>query len=249
MGLFFLYNTDMQKYTAVILASRDIGEFDRLYILYTKEIGLVKAIGRGVRKQMAKLAGHLEPGTLSEVYIARSRGMGQITSAITIENFENIRKNFGKLDEMLKILGFFARGFAEEEKDEKIFDLLAEFLTRVELLPNSKSSTLILIIEAFWWKLFDALGHRPETIKCAECGGCLKEKSEKYFSAKKGGVICEKCSVGEKDVLKISSNQIKLLRVFLTNPLEKILKVKAGEAELDELSRIRHNFKNIIFSV
>jgi DNA repair protein RecO (recombination protein O) len=243
----------MQKYTAVILASRDIGEFDRLYILYTKEIGLVKAIGRGVRKQTAKLAGHLEPGTLSEVYIARSRGMGQITSAITIENFENIRKNFGKLDEMLKILGFFARGFAEEEKDEKIFNLLADFLDSLNLkvptLPQSspRAGEEVLVVEAFWWKLFSALGHCPETIKCAECGGCLKEKSEKYFSAKKGGVICEKCSVGEKDVLKISSNQIKLLRVFLVNPFGKILKVKVGNGELEKLGKIREDFRKYNF--
>ncbi len=92
--LIFCYAWDMQKYTAIILASRDVGEFDRLYIFYTREAGLLRAMGRGVRKQEAKLAGHLEPGTLSEVYIAnfslfreKFRGGGK--------GRENIRLAFG----------------------------------------------------------------------------------------------------------------------------------------------------------
>lgn len=230
----------MQKYTAIILSSHDVGEFDRLYILYTREIGIVKAMGRGVRKPAAKLAGHLEPGTLSEVYVARSRGMGQIASAITIENFESIRKNFESLAAVLKIFKFFARQFAEEEKDERIFDLLGGFLEEADSAEKADETDILL--EAFWWKLFDALGHRPETMKCAKCGAKLEEKGEKFFSAARGGVVCGKCFVEEEGLVKISSDQVKLLRIFLANPLEKILKVKVNGRELGKLGRIRGNF-------
>ena len=236
----------MQKYTAIILSSHDSGEFDRLYILYTKEIGVVKAMGRGVRKQTAKLAGHLEPGTLSEVYVARSRGMGQITGAIALDNFENIKNNFEKLSEVLKIFKFFTRHFSEEEKDERVFDLLKESLTRVELFDKS-STLVVIVVEAFWWKLFDALGNRPETMKCAKCEARLEEKGEKYFSASRGGIVCGKCFAGEQDPAKISSDQIKLLRIFLANPLEKILKVKVNEMELKGLGRIRKEFERYNF--
>jgi DNA repair protein RecO (recombination protein O) len=237
----------MQKYTAIILSSHDAGEFDRLYILYTKENGVVKAMGRGVRKQTAKLAGHLEPGTLSEVYVARARGMGQITGAIALDNFENIKNNFEKLAEVLKIFKFFTRHFSEEEKDEKVFDLLVDFLTRAGLLSEDKSPALVLLTEAFWWKLFDALGNRPETMKCAKCEARLEEKGEKYFSASRGGIVCGRCFAGEQDLAKISSDQIKLLRIFLANPLEKILKVKVDEMELKGLGRIRQDFERYNF--
>ena len=237
----------MQKYTAIILVSRDIGEYDRLYILYTREIGVVKAIGRGVRKQTAKLAGHLEPGTLSEVYVARSRGIGQITSAITIENFTNIRNDFEKLAEVLKIFKFFARHFAEEEKDEKVFDLLLEFLEIWEDSAGESLGRAKIIPEAFWWKLFDALGHRPETMKCAKCTAKLEETASKFFSTVRGGVVCEKCFSGESGLFKISADQIKLLRIFLVNPLAKIPKVKAEEVELNGLRRIRKEFDKYNF--
>ena len=235
----------MQKYTAIILSSHDSGEFDRLYILYTKEIGVVKAMGRGVRKQTAKLAGHLEPGTLSEVYVARARGMGQITGAIALDNFENIKNNFEKLAEVLKIFKFFTRHFSEEEKDEKVFELLSGFLEKADFADRAELADIL--IEAFWWKLFDALGNRPETMKCAKCEARLEEKGEKYFSSSRGGIVCGRCFAGEQDLAKISSDQIKLLRIFLANPLEKILKVKVEKTELRGLGNIRREFERYNF--
>jgi len=232
----------MQKYTAIILSSYDIGEFDRIYIFYTKESGLVKAIGRGVRKLSAKLAGHLEPGTLSEVYVAKARGMGQITSAIALDNFERVKRDFEKLSEALKIFKFFTRHFSEEEKDENIFDLLVDFLTRVGLSPD-----FFLLAESFWWKLFDALGNRPETMKCAKCGARLEENVKKYFSSSRGGIVCGSCFSEEIDLADISSDQIKLLRIFLANPLGKILKVKVSEGELKGLGRLRRGFERYNF--
>jgi DNA repair protein RecO (recombination protein O) len=235
----------MQKYTAIILSSHDVGEFDRLYILYTREIGIVKAIGRGVRKPAAKLAGHLEPGTLSEVYVARARGMGQIASAITIENFKNTKNSFEKIGEILKVFRFFTRHFSEEEKDEKTFDLLKEFLEEADFADRAELADIL--IEAFWWKLFDFLGHRPETMKCAKCESRLEEKGENFFSAVRGGVVCGKCFSGQQDLARISADQIKLLRIFLANPLGKILKVKIGDGELKGLGGIRREFEKYNF--
>ena len=235
----------MQKYTAIILSSHDVGEFDRLYVLYTKEIGVVKAMGRGVRKPAAKLAGHLEPGTLSEIYVAKARGMGNIASAIALDNFDNIKKDFEKLSEVLKIFRFFGRHFSEEEKDERIFELLGVFLEKAD--EAEKADEMDIVVEAFWWKFFDALGNRPETMKCAKCGARLEEKKEKFFSAARGGVVCGKCFAGEQFLAGISADQIKLLRIFLANPLEKILKVKIGGDELKRLAGIRREFEKYNF--
>lgn len=233
----------MQKYTSIILSSRDANEFDRIYFLYTKEAGLVRVIGRGVRKPAAKLTGHLEPGTLSEVYVARSRGMGQITSAITLENFENIKKDFEKLIETLKIFKFFTKSFSEGEKDERIFELLRDFLNLTNKMKNTQN--LALGTEAFWWKFFELLGHKPEAIKCTRCQKKLNLNAKKSFSSKSGGVLCDPCAVS--DSFPISNNQIKLLRLFLSNPLASLLKVKVSSRDLSGLEKIRKNYQKYYF--
>ena len=234
----------MQKYTAIILASRDANEVNRLYIIYTLEQGLVKAVAKGVRKPAAKLAGHLEPGTLTEIYVARSRGMGQITGAITLENFENIKKDFEKLTEALKIFLFFLKNFSEGVGDKKVFDLLHDFLGTLNF---ASAECLRIIVESFWWKLFDILGNRPEVMKCVACKEKLAEKSKKFFSIEKGGIICSGCGPNFKELISICDNQIKLLRIFWGNSLEKTAKVKVSGAELAKLAKIREIYARYHF--
>jgi len=230
----------MQKYTAIILASCDVNEVNRLYLMYTLEQGLVKAVAKGARKPTAKLAGHLEPGTLSEVYIARSRGMGQIAGAITLESFDKIKKDFEKLAEVLKIFRFFLKNFSEEEKDERIFNLVRDFLSLINQAEIARS--MPLATEAFWWKLFDLTGYRPEVMKCVSCGEKLRANSEKYFHVEKGGAICSKCCSNFPVLMPISDNQIKLLRIFWGNELEKTARVKVSVIELKKLGKIRETY-------
>ena len=244
LRFFFGYNTAMQKYIAIILSHTSANEFNRIYSMYTMEAGLVRAAGKGVRKANAKLAGHLEPATLSEVYVARSKGMGQITGAIALENFENIKNDFRKLSEVLKIFRFFLKNFSEGEKDKGIFALLEDFLSSFAKASEDKER---ILVEAFWWKLFDALGNRPEVIKCISCKAKLAEGSRKFFKIEKGGIICQKCASNFRDAPLVGDNQIKLLRIFWGNSLEKTAKVKISGHEVEKLAKIREVYAGYHF--
>jgi DNA repair protein RecO (recombination protein O) len=240
----------MQKYTAIILFSRDMREYDRMYAMYTLESGLVTAVAKGARKPAARLAGHLEPGTLSEVYVAKSRGKGQITGAITLSGFEKIKRDLDKLQEVLEIFRFIGRIFSEGEKDEKIFLLVKNFLEIIdsdsERLERSALGYRIAVV-SFWWKIFDLLGHRPEVMRCIICGSSLRGREEINFSAEKGGAVCESCSARGRNLISVSESQIKLLRAIFTNSLDKIIKIKLPENEVAGAKRLadifrRHNF-------
>jgi len=236
----------MQKYTAIILASRDANEFDRIYTLYTLEQGLVRAVAKGARKPTAKLAAHLEPVTLSEVYVARSRGIGQITSAITLENFDNIKKDFEKLQKVLEIFDFFKKFFNEEEKDKRIFSLLLEFLSKLDKAEWADKAEII--IEAFWWKLFDLLGQKPEVLKCVKCQGKIPARQDKKFDIPQGGVLCPNCAGRKREeMLPVSDNQIKFLRLIFSNSLEALQKIKINSTELAKLEITRKGYLNYHF--
>ena len=232
----------MLKYTAIILASRDTNEFDRVYTFYTLEEGLVRAVAKGARKPAARLAGHLEPVTLSEIYVARAKGRGQIASAITISGFERIKSDLEKLRETLEIFRFIGRFFSESEADKRIFDLLVSFLR----LLNKKEDGQLLI-EGFWWQLFDLLGQRPQVVSCVICRKKLRQSSPKYFDIKKGGIICSVCHKKGRELFPISDNQIKLLRLFFSQPLRLLGKIKLAAGELSGLERIRQNYQKYYF--
>ncbi|MFA5926384.1 MAG: DNA repair protein RecO [Parcubacteria group bacterium] len=238
----------MQKYTAIILTSREIGEFDRLYTMYTLEQGLLKVAAKGVRKPAAKLAGHLEPATLSEVYVARSRGRGQITGAIAAMNFKKIKSSLEKLQAFIGASRFFSRFFSEGEADKKIFDLLLNFLKTLDCnAGRGKKGRDELAILAFWWKLFDQMGQKPEVAKCVVCK--KKPKSgQNFFSLEKGGIACSVCGPKEKNIFPISDNQIKLLRLFLSNSLENAVKIKIPKEELERLMVLTKVFRKFYFA-
>ena len=64
-----LYNADMPgrersfRVEAVVLRHSDWGEADRLLTLFTREMGKLRVVAKGVRKLRSRKAGHLEPFT------------------------------------------------------------------------------------------------------------------------------------------------------------------------------------------
>lgn len=69
----------------IILSERPRREADRLYVILTRDLGLVWAVGLGVRKEESKLRGALEPIQLSTISLVRGKEFWRITSAESIE--------------------------------------------------------------------------------------------------------------------------------------------------------------------
>ncbi|MBI2086833.1 MAG: recombination protein O N-terminal domain-containing protein [Candidatus Zambryskibacteria bacterium] len=65
----------------IILSSRPIGEADRIYSVLTRDLGLVRARAAGVRKNISKLRGVLEPFVLSRISLVRGKDYWRVTSA------------------------------------------------------------------------------------------------------------------------------------------------------------------------
>ena len=63
---------------AVILKRMDLGEADRIVTLYSRDVGKIRAVAKGVRKTTSRSAGHLEPFTLSDVMFAVGRELDVI---------------------------------------------------------------------------------------------------------------------------------------------------------------------------
>ena len=228
------------KYQGIILNKIDIGETDRLYVIYTLEAGRVVVKAIGVKKPNAKLAGNLESLTYSDIFLAKGRGQGNITGAITIENFSEIKRNIEVLEKTFEALKIFSRLVNQEEKDEGIFQLLLGFLLVMEkeakenIENNLKPEILTL---GFIFKLLKKMGYAIETRKCNICNKKLIS-GENYFSAKLGGIICPSCVQLRQNKVYIKDETIKFIRLFLDNKIENLGKIKAEKENLSNLKII-----------
>lgn len=81
------------KTLGIILKSEPYREADRVYTIYTKRYGKIRAMAKGVRKIKSKLAGHLEPFSLTNLMIVKGKMIDKIISARLIESFGNFYIN------------------------------------------------------------------------------------------------------------------------------------------------------------
>lgn len=230
------------KYTGIILSKKDVGETDRIYSIFTLEAGKIQALAKSVRKPQAKLAGFLENFTLSEIFVAKNQGTGKIRGSIVENNFKNLRTSLEALTKASRAVNLLDKLTNRENKDEKIFALLKNFLESLDdSVKNKKEEKINLLDLGFIFKLFESLGYKIEANHCSQCGKSLS-KSKNFFSPESGGIICNSCSLKTANKIPILDDSIKLIRIFHNNKIESLGKLKVGQKEISNLAMISKMF-------
>ena len=155
--------------------------------------------------------------------------MGKITSAIATNNFLAIKSSLAGMTRVFYAFGIFEKLITEEEKDERIFLLLEEYLQAMEKTDNDGSRDIINI--GFLFKLLDFLGYKLNVEKCVQCGMKLASGNSHFFSARLGGVLCSKCAQSAKKI-RISESTIKFLRLILRNRIKNLPKIKLSPGDI-----------------
>lgn len=231
------------RYTGIIIGKRDVREADRLYSVYTLEQGRLGLLARGVRKPNAKLAGNLETLTLSEIYVNKGKGKGNVTGAIPLNGFLALKSDFQALERAFRAISYFSRFVTQEEKDEGAFVLLSEYLLTMDDLAScgSQEDRMESVTLGFLFKLFGHLGYAIDASACGRCGGRLEEGGN-FFSPSAGAIICRDCGASVPGTLRISDAGVKLLRIFQANGIRNLAKLSAGKADLANLESVLRNF-------
>ncbi len=228
------------KYTSLILSKRDINEVDRIYNFYTLEEGKIQAVGRGVRKPNAKLAGNLEPLTHAEIYVSKRKGMGNVTGAIAVNNFSAIKADFLAISRVFWALSHFDKLITQQEKDARVFELFLEYLEAMEKSSSEKKAEykFDIITLGFLFKLTECLGYKIRVEYCANCGRKIVAGNDNFFSAERGGALCGACAKTERKKVRNNDSSIKLTKIFLKNKIGSFSKLEVTERDLRELKLI-----------
>lgn len=153
--------------TAIILNRQAFREDDLLVTVYSREQGKLSLLARGGKKILSKLAGHLEPVSLSLLNIAAGKSFDQLTGASQIKSYALIKSDLGKTTAAWWFLKLLDQLTLENHQDEKIFNLAEKYLDFLE----KKEEDYEIAKLAVGFKLLALLGLDP-----AEKAGHLKEK-------------------------------------------------------------------------
>ena len=201
---------------AIVLRHKDWGEADRILWLYTRKMGKVRAIAKGVRKIRSRKAGHLEPFTRVNLMLARGRDFLIVTQAETIEAFSNLREDLIHVGYAAYVVELLDRFTYDEDDNLQLYHLLNETLTRINSVENP-----VLPVRYYEIHLLSLLGYRPQLFNCVHCESEIQPEDQ-YFSISQGGVLCPKCGPKFADASQISLETLKYLRHFQRSPFSEI---------------------------
>jgi DNA repair protein RecO (recombination protein O) len=238
---------------AIILNRSDYRESDSLITCYTRNFGKLSLVARGTKKIKSKLAGHLEPISLTDILIIKGKGFDYVGSALMADAYLGIKDNLNKIYYAGRVVGWFNRLVKDGQIDERLFLLLGRWLEVLDNYPaeefTKENGELFFIFFAL--KLMAELGYKPEMYNCLNCQEKIKP-GKNYFNLKNGGIICEKCleeerqeqEIASNELLTISDNCIKLMRFIMDNRLDAAKKLKLDKKVIKELSVLTVNFLN-----
>ncbi len=221
---------------AIVLRHNDFGEADRMLVLFTRELGKVRAIAKGVRKLHSRKAGHLEPFTRTSLLLARGREMFIVTQAEIIVSSSELRADLTLLSYAAYVVELLDRFTYEEGENRALYRLVTNTLTRLAAEPDAR-----LPLRYYEIRLLDLLGFRPQLFNCARCQREIMPEDQ-FFSAEEGGILCPTCGRGNPGVRPISLSALKYLRHFQRSSYPEARRAKIPPATYREMEILMQHY-------
>jgi DNA repair protein RecO (recombination protein O) len=175
------------RVSSVVIRQRDLGEADRILVLYTRQRGKLSAVAKGIKRPGSRLAGGLQLFSHARVQLAAGRSLEVVTQVQPLAAFYHLREDMQRYIHASYAAEFLDAVTDEGAPDGALFDTILSTLD--ELDTGGHPPTLV---RAFELKLLARLGYGPELDVCVSCGA-NPAAGEAGFSVSQGGVVCTKC--------------------------------------------------------
>ena len=223
----------LYRVSAVVIRQRELGEADRILVLYTLERGKLSAVAKGIKRPRSKLAGSLQLFSHASVQLAAGRSLEVATQARAIDFHYNLRRDMARYAHASYAAELLDAFTDEALSHPALFELLLSTLGAMD--AGADPATLI---RAFELKLMARLGYGPELESCVSCSAGVGGRG---FSVSQGGVLCGKCLSTEGGA-RLSPAGLRALRELSELETEVVAERRLAPAAREELGRLMRAF-------
>jgi|TARA_Y100000310_G_scaffold170442_2_gene170620 DNA repair protein RecO (recombination protein O) len=181
-----VYQTD-----GFVIGGRDISEANRYCELFTRELGLVRAVARSIRKEKSKLRYHMQDFSRARIALVRGREVFRLTGAVSYDNlYIKLKGSPEKLNTLARIIWLLKRLVHGEGRNDYLF---SSFSHGVEYLLEKASQEELRDVENIVaLRILFSLGYLPSS-------SSLEPILESTEITKKALT----CAEGERDKLEV----------------------------------------------
>ncbi len=147
------------KSEAIILKRINFGEADKIVTFYTKHYGKVTCLAKGIRRLTSRKRGNLEIFNQITFFASKGKSMDIVTETEVLKSFSCWRSDLNKIAIAYQLCEMVDKLTAEESETAEVYELLVEFLGKLENLDLTKRS---FFLGDFGLKLLKILGYWPK---------------------------------------------------------------------------------------
>jgi len=177
---------------AINLKSYNLGEADKIIVMYTKEKGLVKGVAKGVKKPKSKLGARMDLLVANTVMLHKGKNLDTICQAEVLNTFNRTRTDLDKIFYSMYVTEVINNfGIEDDPCADKIYDILYKTLNSISS-AETKVAVMLAVIK-FQLKIMIEAGFSIELDRCLHCHKKI-ENETLFFVREAGGVICSDCA-------------------------------------------------------
>ena len=220
----------------IILRHREWGEADRLLTIYTRELGKIPAIAKGVRKPRSRKGGHLEPFMRSNLLLARGRTFYILTQAEAVDIYPALREDLTLLGIASYMVELIDRFLYDEEENRGLYRILKNSLEHLD-----RGDDPDLVSHYFEIRLLDQVGYRPQLFRCAQCEEEIQPEDQ-FLSPQQGGALCPSCGARAVEARPISMQALKYLRHFQRSSFQDAARAQISDHLNTEIENLMYYY-------
>ena len=170
---------------ALVLSVRDMGEADRLAVLFSREHGKISAAAYGARRPRSRLAGTVQSFALVSVSLMPGRSLDTVGQCEVKRSFRELREDIVLMTYAAFLSELVSELWPDRSPEPSAYDVLLGAWS----LLSERNPRLVSLAGA--WQLLALAGFHPEYERCVTCGQVLALPA--FFDACAGGGVCPVC--------------------------------------------------------
>lgn len=229
-----------EKATAIVLRVIDFSETSAVVTLFTREFGKLGALAKGARRPKGPFESALDLLALCRIVFLHksSEALDLLTEAKLVRRFRPAGHDLASLYAAYYVAELLSTLTDENDPHPELFDAAESTLQQLSDGQHAVAS-LVLRFELAALRL---LGHLPSLDRCVECGSEVSQERRAPFGQLAGGVLCERCRIGKKQVVSVSSAVLEVLRRFADPQDERWSEMEIPRATHGELRAVLNHY-------
>lgn len=203
------------KTEGIVLKRRNLGEADRILTVFSRQLGKISVLAKGVRRITSRRSGNVELLNRVLMYLHQAKTFLILTEASSLDTFQKIKTDLTLSTYAYHIIEIVDKLSAENQENRILYEYLVEVLRRLERKPRQ------ILIRAFEVKILSNLGFvsffepDPQVVSNSEdIGGLLKSLEVSTWDE------IERLDINQNQALELE----RILRYYLERVIEGSLK-------------------------